>query len=109
MVEDMIYKEEKILLPTALAALTEAEWETMAAGEAEIGFAWIDPPDSEFGAGRSAADAEAGSAGSMLPLTTGALSLEQIDLMIGAIPLDMSFVDEDDRVRFYTEGDRIFP
>ncbi|MDP2232629.1 MAG: DUF438 domain-containing protein, partial [Actinomycetota bacterium] len=43
MVEDMIYKEEKILLPTALGALTAAEWETMAAGEAEIGFAWIEP------------------------------------------------------------------
>jgi uncharacterized protein len=44
MVEDMVYKEEKILFPTALDALSDAEWESMAAGEAEIGFAWIEPP-----------------------------------------------------------------
>ncbi|MBS3956024.1 MAG: DUF438 domain-containing protein [Clostridiales bacterium] len=109
MVEDMIYKEEKILFPTALAALNEAEWEAMATGEAEIGFAWIEPPVNAAhpGAGVAAHSGTAGAAA--LPLTTGALTLEQIDLMVRALPFDVTYVDEHDRVRFYSEGDRVFP
>ncbi len=109
MVEDMIYKEEKILLPTALGALTDAEWEMMAAGEAEIGFAWIEPPAAGFGEGAAYAPAGAAHPATTLPLTTGALTLEQIDLMVRALPFDVSYVDEHDRVRFYSEGDRVFP
>ncbi|MDY0087949.1 MAG: DUF438 domain-containing protein [Coriobacteriia bacterium] len=108
MVEDMVYKEEKILFPTALEALSEAEWKSMAAGEAEIGFAWIQPP-TPMAAAALAQPGEGAEDAALLPLTTGALSLEQIDLMVGALPFDISFVDEHDRVRFYSEGDRIFP
>jgi uncharacterized protein len=106
MVEDMVYKEEKILFPTALDALSDAEWESMAAGEAEIGFAWIEPPTGAAGAA-SSEDTPTGRG--LLPLTTGALTLEQIDLMVRALPFDVSFVDENDRVRFYSEGERVFP
>jgi len=113
MVEDMIYKEEKILFPTALGALSDAEWESMAAGEAEIGFAWIEPPVAGGAQGAPApASREARTAAGeepLLPLTTGALTLEQIDLMVRALPFDVSFVDEHDRVRFYSEGERVFP
>ncbi|HCM29157.1 MAG TPA: hypothetical protein DIC34_21915 [Treponema sp.] len=35
---------------------------------------------------------------------------EQIDLMLKALPVDVSFVDEFDRVLYYTDAaDRIFP
>ncbi len=114
-VDDMVYKEEKILFPTALDVLVEAEWAAMAAGDAEIGYAWIEAPDLPAGARTAAVRATPGpaqgpaSTGAQLPLTTGALTLEQIDLMLGVLPFDLSFVDEDDRVRFYSEGDRIFP
>lgn len=120
MVEDMIYKEERILFPAALDALSAAEWESMAAGEAEIGFAWIDAPERSAG---SAAGEPGGAAGGhavvgdpdgttdgpALPLTTGALTLEQIDLMLRALPVDVTYVDEHDRVRYYSEGERVFP
>jgi DUF438 domain-containing protein len=46
----------------------------------------------------------------LLPLGTGALSLEVVDLMLRHLPLDLSFVDENDVVRYYSEGkERIFP
>ena len=119
MVEDMIYKEEKILFPAALDALSEGEWDAMAAGEAEIGFAWIEAPESVGAAPGSAsgvapaavADVPAGvsSHEHALPLTTGALSLEQLDLMLRTMPFDVTFVDETGRVRYYSEGERVFP
>lgn len=111
MVDDMVYKEEKILLPTALQVITDDEWARMAAGDSEIGYAWIEGPEGD--AGRAAASAAAPVAGDanalLLPLTTGALSVEQLNLMFAVLPFDVSFVDESDRVRFYSEGDRVFP
>jgi hypothetical protein len=109
-VDDMVYKEEKILFPAALQALTEAEWEGIAAGDGEIGYAWVSGPErgeATVAGARAAAAAAAGEA--LITLTTGGLTAEQVDLMLGVLPFDLSFVDEDDRVRFYSEGERIFP
>ncbi|MRR11038.1 DUF438 domain-containing protein [bacterium] len=112
-IDDMVYKEEKILFPTALQVVTEEEWNRMAAGDSDIGYAWIEGAGERAEvtpAAEAVAVHEAASRGSAaLPLTTGALTREQIDLLIGALPFDLSFADENDRVRFYSEGERVFP
>lgn len=113
-VDDMVYKEEKILFPAALDVITTDEWGAIGAGDVEFGYAWIEAPSLQEGpvVGAPAAGAAAqvaGGGGSAQQLTTGALTREQIDLMLGVLPFDLSFVDEDDRVRFYSEGERVFP
>ncbi len=45
----------------------------------------------------------------LLDLNTGGLSLDELNLVLGALPIDFQYVDEHDRVRFYSEGHRIFP
>ena len=107
MIDDMIYKEERILLPAALDVLSDDEWAHMAEGDADIGFAWISPPERELAA-VEAAFAEPAD-GALLSLTTGSLALEQLELVFGAMPFDITFVDENDRVLFYSEGERVFP
>lgn len=107
MVEDMIYKEENILFPAALEAIPDDEWVAMAAGDADIGYAWIEPPAEVYAPLGETARSETTAAA--LPLPTGALTLEQLHFLFGSLPFDLTFVDEDDRVRFYTEGDRVFP
>ncbi len=110
MVDDMIYKEEKILFPTALDVVTADEWATIAAGDAEIGYAWIEGPAGELPVAVAAAPEATGDGGEMLlPLPTGALTLGQLDLLFRALPFDVTYVDENDRVRFYSEGERVFP
>ncbi|MDI6900937.1 MAG: DUF438 domain-containing protein [Anaerosomatales bacterium] len=122
MIEDMVYKEERILFPVALETLTESEWESMAAGEAEIGFAWVDGPATGFGTGAPAAahditpadihaaEDRARAAGEHgLPLTTGRLTPSELDLVLRNLPVDITFVGPDDRVRYYSEGMRVFP
>ena len=47
MIDDMIYKEEKILFPTALGVVTAEEWAAIAAGDGEIGYAWVEGPAGE--------------------------------------------------------------
>ncbi len=45
----------------------------------------------------------------LLDLHTGGLSLDELNLVLGVLPIDFQYVDEHDRVRFYSEGHRIFP
>jgi DUF438 domain-containing protein len=45
-----------------------------------------------------------------IPLATGQLTVEQIDLMLKALPIDITFVDENDKVAYFSDTkDRIFP
>lgn len=112
---DMIYKEEKILLPMSLETLDDADWARVKRGEEEIGYAWIRPgtewvpPASPKGAGEPARDAAYPGAVRALDLSTGTLTFEQVDLLLTHLPVDVSFVDAEDVVRYYSETpDRIF-
>ena len=112
--DDMIYKEEKILFPMAMDNLAEWEWIETRQGEDEIGYALVGEPSAwpnvqvEVDGGRAAAGAALVSEGE-LALDTGVLTLEQLNLMLRRLPVDVTFVDENERVRYYSEGERVFP
>jgi DUF438 domain-containing protein len=113
-IDDMVTKEEKILFPMAMEMLTGDEWVEVRAGEGEVGYALIAgvapwPADSQAAFAAEAGAGASGGPSGLLSLTTGALSAEQVDLMLSTLPLDISFVDENDEVRYYSEGERIFP
>jgi hypothetical protein len=110
MVNDMIYKEEHILFPMALETLSEDEWAKVRKGEEEIGYAWI-VPEAEWkpAAGSFQQHLLEEKVGS-LNLNTGQLTPEQVNLMLLHLPLDISFVNEQDEVIYYSATpDRIFP
>ena len=119
MAEDMVTKEEKVLYPMAVDTLSDDEWRAIRQGEDEIGYSLIgDVPAWPAAAAAQAAGAGAGGAPAPAPasadlgalrLHTGELSLEQLTLLLDTLPIDVSFVDEHDEVRFYSEGDRVFP
>ncbi|MBW1868693.1 MAG: DUF438 domain-containing protein [Deltaproteobacteria bacterium] len=116
-VRDMIYKEEHILFPTSLDMLTDSEWIKVKEGEADIGFAWVVPdtgwPDEilkDTGAPAPEPEEVLEDVAGALGLDTGGLNLEQINLLLTHLPVDVTFVDENDRVAYYSEGpERIFP
>jgi DUF438 domain-containing protein len=116
-IRDMIYKEEHILFPTSLDMLTDSEWIKVKAGEADIGFAWVVPdqgwPDENLKETAAAApkpEEVVQDVAGALGLDTGRLTSEQINLMLTHLPVDLTFVDENDRVAYYSEGpERIFP
>lgn len=111
-IRDMFYKEANILFPTALEKLSEDEWREIRAQEAEIGYSYVEPEDWPVGgqaAGGELAPESVSRAG-QLPLDTGALMLEQINLLFGNLPLDITYVDVNDEVRFFSHGqERVFP
>ncbi len=112
-IQEMIYKEEKILFPEALNRLTEGEWGQIRAQEEEIGYFNVTPRDSWKPSEEETPEAQElpmkMDADGLIFLSTGALTQEQINLMLTHLPVDVTFVDEHDHVRYFTQGrERIF-
>jgi len=111
-IQDMIYKEERILFLEALQRMSESEWAEIRQQEEEIGYFNVTPrdtwkPDLKKEAPKTV-QPSAYTEG-LISLATGALTQEQINLMLTHIPVDVTFVDEHDRVRYFTQGrERIF-
>ena len=112
-ISDMIYKEENILFPMALETLTDGQWERVLRGGEEIGYALVRPAmDWKAAEGPLAEAPPHRRADSSAPLwlSEGGLSPKQVDLILRSLPLDLTFVDSDDRVQYYSAGaERIFP
>ena len=110
MVNDMIYKEEHILFPMALETLSEEEWAKVRKGEEEIGYAWITPVSSWKASTETFPHAVLADKVGSLNLDTGQLTPDQVNLMLTHLPIDISFVNENDEVAYYSASpDRIFP
>ncbi len=113
MVEEMIYKEENILFPVSLDLLTHEDWAEIRKGEDEIGYMIVEPgtewnPRIKMPSSSTESSSQAGFG--RLPLDTGLVSLEQLNLVFKHLPVELSFVDENDEVRYYSEvPHKIFP
>lgn len=119
-IKKMIFLEEKILYPTSARKLNDREWADIKRGEADIGYAWITPSnlwDANI-AGILASEKTEKIERKMIPdpeeqkigLSQGQLTAEQVDLMLKTLPVDITFVDENDRVCYYSDTrERIFP
>jgi len=117
----LIFLEEKILFPTSLRKLDEAEWAQIKRGGSEIGYAWVKPSnlwDANLASNRTMAERieaiEIDQADiaktNVIKLDTGELTPEQINLMLKNLPFDITFVDENDKVCYYSDTeDRLFP
>ncbi|MEK5252015.1 DUF438 domain-containing protein [Paenibacillus sp. FSL F4-0125] len=115
-VNEMIFKEENILLPMALDKLTEDEWVKIARESDEIGFC-LTAPEQEWVPERAAEPEGAvlGEAEGVTPqegfirFETGLLSLHQLETVLNHLPVDLTFIDENDVVRYFSHGkERIF-
>jgi DUF438 domain-containing protein len=110
MMNDMIYKEEHILFPMALETLGDTDWAKVKEGEEEVGYAWIEHPGEWKPSGEAYQEKLPPEKVGSLTLDTGLLTAEQINLLLTHLPVDISFVDENDRVAYYSQTeDRIFP
>ncbi len=106
-VEEMVFKERQILLPMALQTLTADEWAEIWRQSPEYGWCLVEPgadyaPAEAVVPGKPAQIAS----GEALHFPTGSLSLEQLLGIFRSLPVDITFVDDQDRVAFFSEGDK---
>ena len=109
-VTEMVFKEENILLPMALQALTEAEWAEIYEQTSEFGYCLVEPGTGYRPAAVEApAEGDAAIKAGTFRAPSGTLTQEQLLALFAALPVDLTFVDADDRVRYFTEGkSRVF-
>lgn len=123
---DLISKEELILYPTSLKLISETEFEAMKHGDYEIGFFSIEMPEykpsnapapkGDFMGeladllARHGLGSKGQSSDEVLHVAEGRLTLDQINLLFRHLPVDLSYVDENELVKFYTDTPhRVFP
>ncbi len=108
-IHDMIGREENILLPMSLETLDELEWWEVARQSAEIGFCLVDPGEGWRPASIPPPQETGEAQGGRVRLPTGSLTVKELEAMLNALPFDATFVDAEDRVRYFTHGnERVF-
>ncbi|SEG03350.1 DUF438 domain-containing protein [Flavobacterium urumqiense] len=115
-IDRLMQMEEAVLFPNALELLTEADWIEMRKGEEEIG--WMLPeapspypkqeyihPSEDFTKREMSFSLE-----NTAHYDEGYMTVEQVNLLFKTMPLDLTYVDENDKVIFYNRGEeRVFP
>ncbi|WP_319501787.1 DUF438 domain-containing protein [uncultured Draconibacterium sp.] len=107
---DMIKKEEEILFPMAMDVLTTEDWWNIHKQTLEYGFSLYDPKVDwkPEGLTEEAAESNITSDGN-IQLPSGSFSAEEIKAILNSVPFDMTFVDRNDKVKYFTQGkERIF-
>src|SRR5690554_746688 len=107
---DMTVKEEEILLPMAMDALTDSDWYQIRKQSVEIGFCLYDPQTEWVPEGMTEEGInEAQKDGGNIQLPSGSFTAEELLAILNTVPVDMTFVDRNDKVKYYTQGsERIF-
>ena len=112
------FREEAIVLPLAIEKIPEKEWRSMHEQTFEIGFSLIDPPKQPDTVQPEhvesplipAVSENMNNISNQIDLETGKINIEQLLLIFNHLPVDITYVDENDEVRFFSNPPhRIFP
>lgn len=110
-VRDMIFKEEQILIPLLLETLSFYEWITIDKAMPEHGYTLVKPTQSWGVKQEEPQDQTPKTTAAVgeMPFDAGSLSQRELNALLNALPFDMTFVDKDDNVKYFTQGkERIF-
>ncbi len=115
-IDHLMQVEEHRLLPNAMNMLSVEDWKEMRAGDEEIGWMFDTPPVAypEVKYVHPADDTKRRklpfSLDGRIKLNEGYLLEDQLNLMLQFMPVDLTYVDENDIVLFYNRGEnRVFP
>lgn len=111
-ITEMIFKEEKILFPMAVETLAEDEWYQILEDSSEIGYCLVEPQKGwqpvreKVTTGKELADDHSKG---YIKFDTGVMTPQEIELVFSHMPVDVTFVDKDDKVKFFSNSkERIF-
>jgi uncharacterized protein len=105
---DMILKEEEILFPMCMDKLNDAEWYAVYEQTMDFGYCLYDPQVEWKPEGAVASEVIYG-AGKSIKLSTGSFDPVEMEALFTKLPIDITFVDRNDKVKFFSHGpDRVF-
>lgn len=110
MLNGMVQKQELILFPLATELLSREEFEAMHNQSFDYSFPFISAPIKKEDSSDMGAAVQGIGTDTVIHTKTGVLSFEQVELLINALPVDVTLVDEHDQVVFFSRPkERIFP
>jgi len=111
-VDGMIFKEENILFPTSMEKLQIEDWIDILKESEQVGYAYIEQPEETshlIDNLKKVAAEEPTAHENLIKLPSGELNPKQLMHILNTLPVDITFVDHDDVVRFFSENkERIF-
>ncbi|MEZ5000220.1 MAG: PAS domain-containing protein [Bacteroidales bacterium] len=112
-ISDMVKKEEEILFPMSMDVLTIEDWWNIHKQTLEFGFTLYDPEIEWKPEGMLDEDGSENmmeSKEGTVKLPSGSFSAEELMAILNSLPVDMTFVDKNDKVKYFSQGEhRIFP
>lgn len=133
LVRDVLKKEREVLYPSSIKLISDNEFVEIRKGDDEIGYCLIGSPPAYLSSqlestvsdindksdlmkdlqdvlAKHGLKTQTSSKDDMLDVSNGKLTLEQINLIYKHMQVDLSYVDENDIVKFYTDSKhRVFP
>ena len=107
--QEMIDKEEKILFPMCLDKFTDIDWYDVYKQADDIGNCIYVPTNEWKPEGVIVEDEESSVTSDRIKLSTGSFTIEELESLLDSVPFDITFVDKDDKVKFFSHGkQRIF-
>lgn len=109
--DDMVQKEEEILFPMAMDVITEEDWWSIHQQTLEFGFTLYDPQVEWRPGGfeKLSETATSTNGDGTIQLPSGSFTSKEIMAILNTVPVDMTFVDKNDKVKYFTQGShRIF-
>jgi uncharacterized protein len=101
----ILFREEQIVFPVAMQVIPEEDWAAMMQQSFETGWCYMETPAISIS--QKTVDFVPNG---LVHLGTGSLQPEQLILMLENLPVDITFVDENDEVRYFSGAKhRIFP
>ncbi|MDD3659766.1 MAG: DUF438 domain-containing protein [Lachnospiraceae bacterium] len=114
-VSEMIFKEENIMIPMLLEHLKDEDWKIISEGMPEIGYiiektpVWNGNSQNEKVA-EIKSEAVTNESFGVVKVPSGEFKIEELTAMLNALPMDITFVDQNDEVKYFSEGkERAFP
>ncbi|MBD3405519.1 MAG: DUF438 domain-containing protein [Candidatus Lokiarchaeota archaeon] len=109
LLSDHFYKENNILFPTSLQVISEEEWTTIRKEFDEIGYCCFTPDVPEFKETVSKQTTSKDVREDLVQFETGAMSKDSLQAVLNTLPIDITFVDAKDQVRYFSDSaERIF-
>lgn len=104
--EDMIYKDEKVLFPICAVNFTKEEWKGIYRDSKDYAICMgVEPyvwEEGEEEAEKKAAAADE------ISMPGGHMTVEQMTAMLNTLPMELTFVDENNINRYFNEGAKVF-
>jgi DUF438 domain-containing protein len=105
--EEMIYKEQNILFPICAVNFTENEWYEIYRDSKDYAQCF-DVVNEEWKEAEEAYTEKESSFNGEIVMPGGHMTVEQLTAMLNTIPIEISFIDADNKNRFFNEGPKVF-